>query len=204
MKMTSNNIGDTIVTALVKALDKDGHHVHVGLGVSAPTGSIKQMTGEMSQDYGMQTGSGTWDFKPSLTYTGQKNDWGWGAQFSGVKRMEKNQYGYALGDIFQATGWGSYQILDWLSASIRGVYTAQGSIQGQTSLPHMTSSTVDYPSNYGGQFLDAGFGLNASIHQGKFANHNLSFEWLQPVSTDDNGYQLDRSGALTVSWHYTF
>ena len=204
MKMTSNNIGDTSVTALVKVLDKEGHHVHAGVGMSAPTGSIQQMTGDISQSYGMQTGSGTWDFKPSLTYTGQKSDWGWGAQFSGIKRLGRNKNGYAFGDVFEATGWGSYQVLDWLSASVRGVYTMQGSIQGQTSLPHLTSSTVDYPANYGGRFVDVGFGLNASFHQGQFTNHSLSVEWLQPVSTNFNGYQLDRIGALSVSWNYSF
>ncbi|MDD2658560.1 MAG: DUF3570 domain-containing protein [Methylococcales bacterium] len=204
MRMTTNNLGDTIIMALVKGLDKNGHHIHAGIGVSAPTGTAKQMIGDMSQDYGMQTGSGTWDFKPSLTYTGQEKDWGWGAQLSGVKHLGINRYGYALGDVFQATGWGSYQILNWLSASVRMLYTAQGSIQGQTNLPQMTSSSVNYPSNYGGRFLDTGLGLNVSIHDGKFANHSLSFEWLQPVMTDYNGYQLDRSGALAATWHYSF
>ncbi len=206
MVMSSNNLGDTIITALVKALDEDGHHVHVGVGVSAPTGNdnIKIGGSAYSQDYGMQTGSGTWDFKPSLTYTGQSDDWGWGAQFSGVKRMQTNKYGYALGNIFQATAWGSYQIFDWLSASIRGVYTQQNSIQGQTSHAMLDTSSTNYTSNYGGRFVDAGIGLNAYFHEGQFAGHNLSFEWLQPVSTDFNGYQLDRSGALSVSWNYAF
>lgn len=204
MKMTSNNVGDTSITALVKVLNKEGHHVHAGLGISAPTGSIEQMNGSLNQSYGMQTGSGTWDFNPSMTYTGQANDWGWGAQLSGIKRLEKNKYGYALGDIFQATGWGSYQVVNWLSASVRGLYTVQGGIQGQTSLDHLTSSTVDYPSNYGGRFVDIGFGLNASFHQGQFTNHSLSLEWLQPVNTNFNGYQLDRNGTLSVSWNYSF
>lgn len=204
MTMTTNNLGDTIIMALVKGLDKNGHHVHAGVGVSAPTGTTNQMMGDMSQSYGMQSGSGTWDFKPSLTYTGQEKDWGWGAQLSGVKHLGINRYGYALGDVFQATGWGSYQISNWLSASVRMLYTVQGSIQGQTKLQLMTSSTTDYPSNYGGRYLDTGLGLNVSIREGKFANHSLSFEWLQPVMTDYNGYQLDRSGALTASWHYSF
>lgn len=219
-KHVSNDLGDTVVTALVKVLDTDGHHVHLSLGASAPTGSIDaelsgtQLTNTGStqvnqstitlQDYGMQTGSGTWDFKPSLTYTGQFNDWSWGAQISGVKRLERNKYGYAYGDIFQTTSWGSYQVFNWLSASVRGVYTAQDRIRGESSQTHQTTATVDYPSNYGGRFADVGFGLNAMLPGGQFAGHNLSFEWLQPVSTDYNGYQLDRSGSLAVSWNYAF
>lgn len=204
-KHFSNDIGDTVVTALVKVLDKNGHHVHLGLGMSTPTGSIgARLDSSNLQDYGMQTGSGTWDFKPSLTYTGQVNDFSWGLQLSGVKRLEKNKYDYAYGDIFQATPWGSYQAFNWLSASVRGVYTAQGDIKGVTNQAHQVTSTVDSASNYGGRFLDVGVGLNASVTGGKFVGHNVSFEWLQPVSTDYNGYQLNRNGALAVSWNYAF
>ncbi|MFI3185203.1 MAG: DUF3570 domain-containing protein [Methylococcaceae bacterium] len=219
-KHVSNDIGDTVVTALFKVLDKNGHHVHAGLGISAPTGSIDAAlsgaqlinTGSTKvdqssitlQDYGMQLGSGTWDLKPSLTYTGQVHDWSWGAQISGVKRLQKNKYGYAYGDIFQTTGWGSYQVFNWLSASVRGIYTAQNKIRGESNKTHQTTATVDYGSNYGGRFADVGLGLNASIPGGPFAGHNLSLEWLQPVSTDYNGYQLDRNGTLAVSWNYAF
>ncbi len=83
-------------------------------------------------DYGMQLGSGTWDFKPSLTYTGQWQQFSWGAQTSGTVRMEnRNQSGYALGDLFQTTAWGSYNFTNWLAGSLRGLYTAQGAIKGQ-------------------------------------------------------------------------
>jgi hypothetical protein len=80
----------------------------------------------------------------------------------------------------------------------------QGDIQGETNRVHQITATVDYPSNYGGRLVDVGLGLNVSISEGQFAGHNLSFEWLQPVSTDFNGYQLDRTGALAVSWSYSY
>ena len=202
---TSYDLGDTVVTALVKVLDTGRHHIHLGLGVSAPTGGIDAKLGdETFQDYGMQLGSGTWDFKPSLTYTGQFENWSWGAQLSGVKRLEKNRYDYAYGDIFQATAWGSCQVFGWLSASVRGLYTNQGKLEGRTNQTLQNTATVDYPSNYGGRFWDVGFGLNAFVPQGPFAGHSVSFEWLQPVSTDFNGYQLERDGALSVTWNFSF
>jgi hypothetical protein len=80
----------------------------------------------------------------------------------------------------------------------------QGDIQGETNQVHQITANVDYPSNYGGRLVDVGLGLNVSISEGQFAGHNLSFEWLQPVSTDFNGYQLDPTGALAVSWSYSF
>lgn len=217
---TSNELGDTTATALIKMYDQNGHHLHAGIGISAPTGSIaaeisqgelKSSAGtsrkpgsKVLQDYGMQLGSGSWDFKPSLTYSGYADDWGWGMQLSGVMRLETNNYGYALGDVFQASGWGSYHLTQWLSASLRGVYSAQGKIRGETDQPHQTTSPVDYPGNYGGRYVDVGFGLNAAIPQGQFAGHQFGVEWLQPVHTDHNGYQLDRDGALTATWNFAF
>ncbi|MDD1620575.1 MAG: DUF3570 domain-containing protein [Methylococcaceae bacterium] len=204
----THDLGDTYAAALLKVFDHQGHHMHVSLGVSAPTGSVDEtLSGQdnVLQDYGMQLGSGTWDFKPSVTYTGHWDDWSWGAQLSGTKRLEnRNKSGYALGDQFQATAWGGYSISQWLSASIRGVYTEQGKIRGEFTSNHATSAPVDYTSNYGGKFWDAGFGLNLAVPDGAFAGHNFSVEWLQPVADKFNGYQLEREGSLFATWNYQF
>ncbi|PPD21657.1 MAG: hypothetical protein CTY17_08290 [Methylomonas sp.] len=216
----SNDIGDTIVTALVKVAEEGNHTVFAGIGASAPTGSIDaQMspprlvstTGTATepgsanlQDYGMQLGSGTWDFKPSLTYTGHLDDWGWGLQASGTKRLEYNKYAYALGDQLQVSGWGSYALFDWLSATVRGAYTWQDQIQGRHNQALDTTAPMYFPSNYGGKFWDVGMGLSTTIQDGKFAGHGLAVEWLQPVHSDFNGYQLDRVGALTATWSFMF
>ena len=208
---SSDGFGDTLMVALVKLFETLEHSVHLGLGVSAPTGDVDMTLDggdsedSLLQDYGMQLGSGTWDFKPSLTYTGQADKWFWGAQVSGTKRLEgRNKSGYALGDVFQTTAWGGYSLTNWLSASVRGVYTVQGSIRGEFNREHSTTAPVDFPSNYGGRYWDVGLGLNLSVPSGDFAGHNLSVEWLQPVSDDVNGYQLERTGTLAVTWNYAF
>jgi len=72
----TGGIGDTGLYALFKLLDYSNHHVHLTMGLSAPTGDVGiQLRPIHTVDlgyihYGMQLGSGTWDFKPSLTYTG--------------------------------------------------------------------------------------------------------------------------------------
>ncbi|MEQ1620875.1 MAG: DUF3570 domain-containing protein [Methylococcales bacterium] len=207
----ANSLGDTYMAALFKLFENQGHHLNVGIGMSAPTGNIDltldgvdSESGQL-QDYGMQLGSGTWDFKPSLTYTGQAGQWSWGAQASGVKRLQDaNNLGYALGDMFQSTAWGSYNFLHWLSASVRGVYTSQGAIRGESYRPNARSAPVDFPGNYGGQFWDVGLGLNAMIPEGAYSGHSLGVEWLQPVADHYNGYQLERDGALSVTWGFAF
>lgn len=210
-KHETGGVGDTGMYALVKLFDDTVHHLHLTLGVTAPTGEVDIKLRPNHQEepgyihYGMQLGSGTWDFKPSITYTGRMDDWGWGAQVSGTQRMEKrNKVGFALGDVFQSTVWGSYNLFDWLSASVRGLYTTQGSIKGYYKGTHPEDSPLDFPGNYGGQYWDVGFGLNAMVTGGEFAGNHLSFEWLQPVADKVNGYQLDRQGALSLTWGYAF
>jgi hypothetical protein len=149
---TTSGLGDTGLYALVKLFNNPRHHLHTGLGISAPSGSVTEKLPDRSSGaeanfihYGMQLGSGTWDFKPSITYTGQLDDWSWGAQLNGTKRLQnKNESGYALGDLFQTTAWGSYQVLNWLSASARGVYTIQGAVKNHFNAH---KGTADFPTS---------------------------------------------------------
>ncbi|MGJ0492385.1 DUF3570 domain-containing protein [Methylobacter sp.] len=207
----TGGVGDTGLYAMFKLFDRPNHHLHATLGLSAPTGDVGIRLRDTHRieagfiHYGMQLGSGTWDFKPSITYTGQMDQWSWGAQLSGTKRLEdKNDSGFAFGDIFQSTAWGSYNLLNWLSASVRGVYTVQGSIRGEFIEPFNPLGPMDYPSSQGGRYWDVGFGLNAVVPSGSLAGNRLGVEWLQPVDDDVNGYQLPRDGALSATWSYAF
>jgi len=207
----TGGLGDTNISALFKLYDNGRHHLHLGLGVSAPTGDVSiKLRRTHSEDlglihYGMQLGSGTWDFTPSLTYTGQQNKWSWGAQLRGIKRLEsQNEVGYRLGDMFQSTAWGSYKLLNWLSMSVRGVYTSQGSIHGEYNQNHRPIGPMDSPESYGGEYYDLGFGVNAMVPSGDLAGNSVSVEWIQPMEDDVNGYQLERDGSLSVNWGYAF
>ncbi|NOU44007.1 MAG: DUF3570 domain-containing protein [Methyloglobulus sp.] len=207
----TGGFGDLGMYALFKLFDDGMHHAHFTFGLSAPTADVDIQLNRRHQvdggfiHYGMQLGSGTWDFKPSLTYTGKLDKFSWGAQLNGTVRMEdRNKSGYRLGDMFQATAWGSYNVLDWLSASVRGAYTLQGGLNGQFNGLVNQFGPMDYPQNHGGKFWDVGFGLNAMIHNGAFAGNHFSVEWVQPVEDNVNGYQLDREGTLNATWGIMF
>ena len=207
----TGGVGDTMASSLINVFNVPGHRMHLGLGFSAPTGDVDlkfrrvfQIDGGLIH-FGMQLGSGTWDFLPSLTYAGDYRRWSWGAQLNGIKRMEaQNKSGYRLGDLFQATTWGGYRLTNWLSASVRGIYTVQGAIQGDFNAFNGRAGPMDFPANHGGQFWDIGFGINASAPRGKFVGNELSFEWLQPIRDDVNGFRLERKGALAATWRYHF
>ncbi|MEO8134386.1 MAG: DUF3570 domain-containing protein, partial [Betaproteobacteria bacterium] len=205
---TSGGIGDTGLYASFKLLDRALHQVQATLGVTAPTGDVSVKFRDTHQivagfqDYGMQLGSGTWDFNPSVTYTGTTDKWSWGAQLSGTIRMESsNKSGYALGDMGQATAWAGYQLLPRLSASVRGIYTQQRAIKGEFNGKIYKLSAADYPANYGGRFVDVGAGINYDL-AGTWAGNQISVEWVQPLKDDFNGYQLERRGTLYANWQY--
>jgi Protein of unknown function (DUF3570) len=207
----TGGFGDLGMYALFKLFDNGLHHAHFTFGLSAPTADVDIQLNRRHQvdggfiHYGMQLGSGTWDFKPSLTYTGKLDKFSWGAQLNGTVRMEdKNKSGYALGDMLQATAWGTYNVLNWLSASVRGAYTLQGGLNGQFNGLVNQFGPMDYAQNHGGKYWDVGFGLNAMIHNGDFAGNHFSVEWVQPMEDNVNGYQLDREGTLNATWGIMF
>ncbi|HVQ25450.1 MAG TPA: hypothetical protein VMV01_09730, partial [Planctomycetota bacterium] len=207
----SGGVGDTGLYALLEAFEAPGHELHLGLGLSAPTGSVNEKTDRSHQQedaythYGMQLGSGTWDFLPSLTYNGAWRRLSFGGQLSGTVRLEdENDAGYALGDVFQATGWAGFALTRWLNATARGLYTWQGHIRHQYDRRHDESGPMDFPSNYGGQYVDLGLGLAAAATSGPLAGQRLALEWLQPLHDDVDGYQLERVGSLQASWSLAF
>jgi hypothetical protein len=197
--------GDTIFGPEIRLAEGPGYHLHISPMVSAPTGSVDFKTNGVFTHYGMQPGSGTWDFWPSITYTGRANRMTWGAQALGIFRLEEeNDSGYRLGDVFQGTFWGSYRIADWISASLRGLYTEQSKIEGHYNDLHNHSSPPDLQFNYGGRFWDIGFGVNTVVTGGPLRGLRLGAEWLQPVMDDPNGYQLKREGTLWANATMSF
>lgn len=197
--------GDTIFGPEIRLAHGPGYHLQFSPMFSAPTGNVDYKTNGVFTHYMMQLGSGTWDFWPSLTYTGRADRFAWGSQVLGIIRMEKeNDSGYQLGDVLQVTGWGSYRFANWISASIRGLYTEQGKIEGHYNGPHNHSSPPDLQFNYGGSFWDIGFGINTVVPSGTFKGLRLSAEWLQPVGEDVNGYQLERDGTLWANASISF
>jgi hypothetical protein len=204
---TTAGLGDTEAHALFSLFRGEQSELHMGLGVSIPTGDVDlRMRPMMALDmgfmeYGMQLGSGTWDFKPSLTWTGWNGPLAYGAQLSSTMRLQsENRSGYALGDVMQTTAWGSYGLGGGWSASLRGLYTDQGAIKGDFDGTHVRIGPGDYTGNYGGRFMDVGVGLSADVGSGSLAGSRWSLEWLMPVSDRGNGYQLERKGSLVFYW----
>ena len=153
----TGGIGDTGFYALFKAFDHNNHHLTVSIGGTAPTGDVDIVLRKTASNpvinqpihYGMQLGSGTWDFKPALTYTGDYENLFWGAQANATIRLDgKNESGYRLGDLFQGSAWGGYQWTNWLATTVRGIYNRQGATKGHYPTLITTDTSTGNPVPY--------------------------------------------------------
>jgi len=189
----SEGIGDTSLTALIGLYRDNIHNLHLNAGLSLPTGSITETddvlaptgaTPTLRLPYAMQIGSGTFDFLPGITYTGQKSRWGWGTQYRANIRLEdENSEGYSLGDQHNLTAWGGYQFNQWF--------------QGNTRLT----------ANYGGRRVEASMGFNITpqaIQAIDVRGLEIGGEVTVPLYQDLNGPQLERDVSAILGVSYRF
>jgi hypothetical protein len=205
----SLGIGDTRLSALIRLIDSGKQTAHVNLGFSLPTGSTDErdsiltpMGGRLRPrlPYAMQLGSGTLDFMPEVTYSGKFNLFGWGAQYAGTIRTEKDN-DYQWGDKHIISGWASYALRDWISLSGRLEFSTMGEINGRDANIVAPVQTAD-PNNYGGEQIDLKFGLNLIVQTGWMRGHRLAIEGGIPLMQDLNGPQMEMDYTLTVGWQY--
>ncbi len=208
----TSGFGDTSVSGLIGLYDDGIHHVHLNAGLSLPTGSIEE-TGQILAPngtrptvrlpYAMQLGSGTYDLLPGLTYTGKSGQIGWGAQYTGVIRLDDNSQGYSLGDIHRLTGWASYQWEPWISNSIRLAGQTMDSIDGID--PNIVGPVqTANPDFYGGDTVELLFGVNFAGQRGWLRGQRLAFEIGLPLYRDLNGPQMETDYQFTLGYQVAF
>ncbi len=141
---------------------------------------------------------------PGITYTGRTGDLSWGAQYLAEIRLEgENDEGYAWGDKHTLTGWVAYEWAPWISTSVRLDATTQGTIDGidpNIAGPVQTAN----PLFYGGERVDAYFGVNLAGQTGIIRGHRLALEVGAPIYQDLNGPQMETDWTLMVGWQKAF
>ncbi len=208
----TSGIGDTKIGALYGLMDNGTHKVHLNLGLNLPTGSIDEKDTVLTPmntrptirvPYPMQLGSGTYDLEPGITYTGNQNRLGWGAQYIATIRLSENDEDYTLGDVHKLTGWGSYRLQDGFSVSLRFTYRDEDSIDG-ADLAITAPVTTANPDNFGGERMDLGFGLNWVAQQGALRGNRLALEYETTIDQDANGVQMEMQDMITLGWQLAF
>ncbi|MFT5494072.1 MAG: hypothetical protein ACI8V5_004474 [Limisphaerales bacterium] len=210
----SVGLGDANLSTLTRLWSKGGHGFHANLGFSLPSGSIDETDftpagGPNSPlPYPMQLGSGTVDFKPGATYTGQTENWSWGAQVMGTARLGENSNDYTLGNEINGTGWFARRLCKWSSLSFRLNSKTWGNLDGADSRAGFPAAgfvpTAD-PNRRGGTRLDAMFGVNFLAPQDtKLKGHRLAIEGGLPVMQHLEGPQLETDWIITAGWQFAW
>lgn len=201
----SSGLGDTKVGALIGLLDNSAYKVHLTLSASLPTGSTTERFDTPARadaflPYPMQLGSGTYDFLPSVTYTGSGEAISWGAQVSATIRTSENDELYTLGDRLATTAWIAKDISSNISVSFRLNYQDWEQIDGANPALNPAMIQTADTSLQGGERLDSSLGLNYLFDNG----HRLALEYAVPISQNLNGPQLETDSVLTVGWQKAY
>jgi hypothetical protein len=200
---TSSSAGDLTLSALYQFSDK----WILKLGFSLPTGSIDAMdvTGmsagnEVQLPYPMQTGSGSYDFLPGITYIHNNLYSSWGAQGNAVIRTGENDSNYTLGNRYQFTTWYAFKLANRLSASTRINIQKWNNINGaDTRINPAMVPTAD--SNLrAGKRADILFGVNYSLNR----QYEIAFEYGVPIYQDLNGPQLESDRIIQLGLEVSF
>ena len=211
-------IGDTKISALFPllghpdAMAVTSRELTLKAGISLPTGKIDRtaqiltpmgMTPTNRAPYMMQTGTGTYDLEPAITFKGRDGRIGFGAQASGAIHLGTNDAGYRFGDIYEGTVWASYRPARWISLSARARARTTGRVRGIDPAIMGPVQTAN-PDFQGGDRVDLIAGVNVVATHGALAGHRLGIEIGAPVYQDLNGTQLAGDWTATVGWQKAF
>jgi len=212
-KGKTSGIGDTKLSALIKLKESPNYKLHYNLGLSFPTGSIKESGSVLAPNgktvsidrlaYPMQLGSGSYDFLPGITYNGYKGNLGWGAQLQGTFRLNENDEDYRLGNTIEATTWLAKQWKPSISTSLRLTAKTEGSIRGRD--PIITGGMPLFDAkNSGRDEVDLHLGINLLGQQGLLKGHRLAVEVGTPIYEKVDGLQMSNDWNVTLGWQKAF
>lgn len=208
-------LGDTEVTALYSIMkQKRGnveHKAHLNVGASLPTGDIDQTFTDhhgtvRPLPYNMQFGTGTIDPIVGATYNGRTGNWSWGAQTLNYIRAGKNDNGYRQGNRYTATAWGSRNLNDVASVSLRLKGDAIEDVSGQDQRLSLTRITGANPDLQARETITASVGLNllGQNRHGLLKGHRLAVEFGVPVYERFDGPSNNLDYQVTVGWQKAF
>jgi len=146
----------------------------------------------------MQTGTGTWDLLPGITFLGMTDVVSYGVQAMGRFHLGENDRGYAVGDRLEGTGWLAVKANEWFSFSARAKYQVWNDYSGvDTSLNPMMVPTARTDLR-GGKRFDVPVGVNFLVPEGALSGFRVIAEYDVPVWQELSGPQLETTGIFTL------
>ena len=207
-KMKSSGWGDLKFNLIKKLFAENDTKIHFNVGLSLPTGSISKKDTMFSGSratlgYGMQLGSGTYDLLHGLTYNKMKDNYSYGLQISGVKRIGENSKEYTLGDIYQSNFWIAKPLNNrCTSISIGSEFKFQEKIDGSHKDISSIMSFAQDKESTGYKKIDLSIGINHIFDD--LNNLRLAFELKKPLYNNVNAVQLEPDYLTIIGLQYSY
>ncbi len=209
----SDGIGDLQIGGIYSLVHDHKQNFVASMSLGIPVGSIENKgvtpmsePNEVLLPYPMQSGSGTFDLIPAITYSRYGKQFSGGIQLKTVVRLNENDHDYALGNQYRTSAWLAFRADNWISISNRLSYSHTGELDGADPAFAMQVAGKMVPtvigSNYGGDEVRNSFGVNFLIPSGTFEGLRLGIEYDIPVLLDLNGIQLETDNFLTIGLQY--
>jgi len=203
------NPGDISLTGLYVLRREARRQWHLNMGLSIPTGFLDYLTNQPSATvpnlpYQLRTSSGSYELLPGVTYRGQSDAWSWGFQSTARIPLGLNRFNYEAGNEADITGWFSRRWTERWSTSARLDGLFIGDIRRADPRLDPRLAPTNRPSLQGSELLNALFGINYYLPDGRVPGQRLSIEAGLPIFQSLSGPQLGLDWAINSGWTMIF
>ncbi len=201
----SSGIGDLKLGLLYGLVSNEKLSFHINSKFNIPIGDIENrdatpMMPNAKLPYAMQLGTGTFDITLGGTLKGNAGDFSWGVQQLNTFRTGMNSEDYRFGNLYELNSWVGYGISNAVGVSARLSGSTEGEIKGMDPELNPMMVTTAEPSNYGGERIWGGAGINIGLIKSTLV---LGAEISFPLYQNFNGIFMDSDYTLSTCIKYT-
>ncbi|MDB2550328.1 hypothetical protein N9X24_00485 [Rickettsiales bacterium] len=200
----TDGIGDAKINLSYGFLEEDYGRSQLNLALSLPTGNIDKKYNGRRLAYPMQIGSGSYELRPGISYSGYEDNFSYGGQVNGIFRLNSNDNGYKLGDSYNITSWIARKLNHSFSISTRLDYNKNEAIEGYDSALNPSMMPGANSSIHDRERLDLLFGVNFMMPSGFLKGNRLAIEFGKPIYERVDGPLLKSDYKVTIGWQNTF
>lgn len=192
----NSGFGDTGLGALFRLYSDERVDWILNLGGTVPTGDIYRVSSVTGKPlpYPMRLGTGTFNFRPGLTYKRFHDWWSYGAQLQADIPVGENYRGYSVGEEVRFSSWTSVLLTDRIALSYRGEHLWRNQYHGADPATPDAAISTNVESFRGGYWYSMGFGAQATL-----GGNYYNVEVVPTIGQDVNGIQLETDYSIIAS-----
>jgi len=199
MQSYTSGFADTKIYGLYNLSNSSANKIITSLGINLPTGTIR-VTGTTTLGdnhrlpYNMQPGTGSLSLLPDITLVHKMGKFAIGTNSGADLKLNNNALGYKQGNNYHLSAWAAYQVLPWLSCSLRGETIYSDKLTGMDNQVTMPITELNDPTvvtaNYGGTVANLYAGVNMHFTKPILEKFSFLTEFGLPVYQNLNGTQI--------------